>query len=221
MGQLEHIVTPLHRRAQRDYLGRMQDDKAHCMKVAREYGQSFWDGDRRYGYGGYRYDGRWKVVAEAFIERYGLRDGDSILDVGCGKGFLLHELRLLLPHCRICGFDLSAYAVANAKEEVRPYLSVADAAQTPWPYADRAFDFAFSLATLHNLKIGALKGALEEFSRVSKRQYLMVESYRNETEQFNLQCWALTCYSFYMPDEWQWLFKTFGYDGDYEFIYFE
>ena len=221
MGELVDIVTPLHKATKRDYLGRMQDQKPLCMQVAREYGEDFWDGERRFGYGGYRYDGRWRVVAERFIERYGLKDGQSILDIGCGKGFLLYELSRLLPHSRLCGFDVSEYAVANANEEIRDCLLLHDAACAPWPFKDGEFDFAFSLATLHNLKIWGLKNAFSEFARVSKRQYMMLESYRNEVEQFNLQCWALTCYSFYMPDEWEWLFREFGYPGDYEFIYFE
>ena len=49
----------------------------------------------------------------------------------------------------------------------------------------------------------------------------MVESYRSELEQFNLQCWALTAESFFDDEEWVWLYRHFGYTGDYEFIYFE
>ncbi len=219
--KLVNIVTPLHKATSRNYLQRMQDEKAHCMKIARNYDRDFWDGDRRYGYGGYKYDGRWSKVAEKFIEKYRLKDGDRILDIGCGKGFLLYEIKKLLPNTAICGFDISSYAIEHAKEEVRDSLFAHDAADTPWPFADNEFDFAFSLATLHNLKINQLKAALVEFNRISKQQYLMVESFRNETEQFNLQCWALTCFSFYTPEEWIWLYNEFGYQGDYEFIYFE
>lgn len=220
MGKLVDVVTPLHKATVRDYIGRMQDEKVHCMEIAREYGKDFWDGDRRYGYGGYKYDGRWKVVAEKFIELYDLEDGCSILDVGCGKGFLLHELKLLLPNSRIVGFDISSYGIDNSKEEVREYLTIHNAADVPWKYEDKEFDFAFSLATLHNLKIYELAGALTEMARVSKDQYLMVESFRNAEEQFNLQCWALTCYSFFTPEEWTWIYGQHGYTGDYEFIYF-
>ncbi|HEY8200251.1 MAG TPA: SAM-dependent methyltransferase, partial [Actinomycetota bacterium] len=87
MGKLVDLVTPLHMQTRRDYLGRMQDDKVQCMRKAREYGPDYWDGDRRYGYGGYRYiPGRWRPVAEALIQNYDLRPGDAVLDVGCGKG---------------------------------------------------------------------------------------------------------------------------------------
>jgi len=220
MGQLLNIVTPLHTATKRDFLGRMQDEKIACMQVARQYGKDFWDGDRRYGYGGYRYDGRWAPVAEHLIEHYGLQSNSSILDVGCGKGYLLYEIKKLLPDARIAGFDISAYAIDNAKKELRGDLFVHQA-QDPYPFEDDEFDLVISLATLHNLAVQDLKVALQETERVGKNAYLVVESFRSEAELFNLQCWALTCEAFHRPASWVWLFGQWGYRGDYEFIYFE
>lgn len=215
-----NVITPLHKKTQRDYIGRMVDDKVACMKVARAYGFDFWDGERRYGYGGYRYDGRWATVAEALIENYDLPSDARILDVGCGKAFLLHEFKQLLPEAFVAGFDVSQYAIERAKETVRDALFVHDAKDL-LPYADDEFDLVISLTTLHNLQIGGLKSALGEIERVGKNKYVVVESYRDELELFNLQCWALTCEMFLRPEEWVWLFEEFGYTGDYEFIYFE
>jgi SAM-dependent methyltransferase len=220
MGTERSIVTALHVRTKRDYLPRMVDDKVSCMRVAREYGPAFWDGDRRFGYGGYSYDGRWAVAAARLIEAYGLRDGAKILDVGCGKGFLLYELKRLLPHAEVVGFDISEYAIANAKEEIRSSVFV-HRAQDPFPFDGQTFDLALSITTLHNLRLPELKVALTEMERTARERFLVVESYRDENEQFNLQCWALTCESFFYPDEWIWLFNEFGYTGDYEFIYFQ
>ncbi len=220
MKQLLNIITPLHKRATRDYLGRMQDAKIECMKVAKKYGQEFWDGDRRFGYGGYRYDGRWKVVAEQLIELYHLPENAKILDVGCGKGHLLFELKKLLPKSEIAGFDISEYAVKNAKEEIRDCLFT-HKAEEAYPYPDKNFDLVISLTTLHNLQVFELKTALREIERVGKDKYLTVEAYRNDAELFNLECWALTCAAFHTPQEWVWLLGEFGYSGDYEFIYFE
>ena len=106
MGKL-NVITILHKKTKRDYVGRMNDDKAECMKIAKEYGKDFWDGDRKYGYGGYKYDGRWSVVAKKLIEIYALPKDAKILDVGCGKGFLLYEFKKLLPDSKITGFDIS------------------------------------------------------------------------------------------------------------------
>lgn len=220
MGTLQQIVTPLHKRTTRDYLARMVDDKIHCMGVAKQYGFDYWDGDRRYGYGGYSYDGRWEPVARKLIETYGLTDSSRILDVGCGKAFLLYEIRKLLPGCEITGFDSSQYAIANAKPEIRDRLHLARA-QDPYPYKDNQFDLVISLTTLHNLEIGDLAKALGEIERVGRHKYIVVESYRNDAELFNLECWALTCAAFFSQPEWVWLYTHLGYTGDYEFIYFE
>lgn len=221
MGQLRNFVTQLHQASKRDYLARMVDDKVQCMKIAKQYGFDYWDGDRRYGYGGYKYmPGRWKPVAEALIKTYNLGPGSKVLDVGCGKGFLLHEMLLLEPELQIKGFDISAYALEQASVLAKPNLFL-HKAQSPYPFADQEFDLTISLGTLHNLRLFELKAALAEIERVGRQGYVMLESYRNEQELFNLQCWALTCESFFDDEEWVWLYQQFGYSGDYEFIYFE
>lgn len=221
MGQLLEIVTPLHQQTKRDYLARMVDDKVACMKIAKQYGADYWDGDRRFGYGGYRYmPGRWKPVAEALIRHYKLGPGSKVLDVGCGKGFLLHEMLLLEPELQVRGFDISAYGIGCASDLVKPQLFLHQA-QTIYPFADQAFDLVISLGTLHNLRLFDLKTALTEIGRVGRQAYVMVESYRNELEMFNLECWALTAESLFDTEEWVWLYEQFGYSGDYEFIYFE
>ncbi|TRZ54082.1 class I SAM-dependent methyltransferase [bacterium] len=221
MGRLLSIMTPLHKMTKRDYVARMVDDKVHCMLKAKEYEFDYWDGDRRYGYGGYRFmPGRWTPVAQALIDIYDLKDGAKILDVGCGKAFLLYELKRLLPGSEIIGFDISKHGLSDAKEEVRPYL-FRYRAQDAYPWGDNQFDLVISMGCLHNLRIFELKNALKEIERVGKRKYIMMESYRNEEELFNLQCWALTAETFFDTAEWIWLFDHFGYSGDYEFIYFE
>lgn len=219
MGKLLNIITPLHTSTKRDYIGRMTDNKIEAMKKARKYGFDYWDGDRRYGYGGYRYDGRWKSVAEKLIKTYKLPSDAKILDVGCGKAHLLFELAKLLPKAEIIGFDISQYGIDHAPEEVRDRLIIHDAAQS-YPWDDSYFDLVISINTLHNLQMPQLKHAFREIDRVGKRKYLVVEGYRNETELFNLECWALTAEAFFHQSEWIWLFKQFGYTGDYEFIYF-
>lgn len=221
MRQLKNFVTPLHQATKRDYLARMIDDKVVCMLKAKEYGGDYWDGDRRYGYGGYRFiEGRWKPVAEALIADYKLTNDSSILDVGCGKGFLLYEIKKILPGIKIVGFDISKHGIENSHPDIKPFIMV-HRAQDPYPFKDKEFDLVISLTTLHNLRLFELQTALKEIERVGKQGYVMLESYRNELEQFNLQCWALTCESFFDKEEWIWLYEHFGYTGDFEFIYFE
>lgn len=221
MGQLLNLVTPLHKATKRDYLARMVDDKVACMMKAKEYEGDYWDGDRRFGYGGYKYlPGRWKPVAQAMIDRYGLKAGSRVLDVGCGKGFLLYEMQLIEPGLELVGFDISNHGLSNRHPDLRANL-FKYRAQDAYPFGDKHFDLVISLATLHNLRVFELKNALAEIERVGKQGYVMLESYRNEQEMFNLECWALTAESLFDTAEWIWLYQHFGYTGDYEFIYFE
>ena len=220
MGKLVNFVTPLHQATSRAYIDRMVDDKVRCMLKAKEYEADYWDGNRRYGYGGYKYiPGRWKPVAEALIENYNLTNDSSVLDVGCGKGYLLYEIKLLLPDIQIVGFDISNYGLTNSKKEIREQL-FNHPAEEVYPYEDDSFDLVISIGCLHNLRIQELETALGEIQRVSKRAYTLVESYRSLSEFFNLQCWALTANSLFDVDEWMWIYSKFGYTGDYEFIYF-
>ena len=221
MGNLVNYSTSLHQATKREYIKRMVDDKINCMLKAKEYEFDYWDGSRRYGYGGYKYiPGRWKPVAELLIKNYKLTNDSSVLDVGCGKAFLLYEMKLLLPNLKISGFDISKHGLAEAKKEIKKDLFI-HRVQEIYPFKDKQFDLVISLGCLHNLRIFELEVALKEIERVGKQGYVMLESYRNEEELFNLQCWALTCESFFDEKEWIWIYNHFGYTGDYEFIYFK
>ena len=221
MGKLVNYVTPLHQATRRTYIDRMMDEKVHCMIKAKQYEYDYWDGDRRYGYGGYKYmPGHWKPVAESLIENYKLDNDSSVLDVGCGKAYLLYEMKLILPGLRVVGFDISNHGLSDSRPEIRDDLFIARA-QDPYKFNDNEFDLVITLGCLHNLRIFELQIALSEIERVGKQGYIMLESYRNEQEQFNLQCWALTCESFFDHEEWPWIYNHFGFTGDYEFIYFE
>ena len=215
------FILKLHRNTKRNYVERVvSHDKAESAEIAIKYGRDYWDGDRSYGYGGYTYDGRWRGVAEDMVRHYGLQPGARILDVGCGKGFLLYEFTQVLPGAQVSGIDISSYAVENAKHEIRDSLTVGNA--TALPYPDKSFDFVVSVTTLHNLFNYELDAALREIERVSRgAKHVIVESYRNEREKANLLYWQLTCRSFYTPAEWEWFFKRSGYTGDYSYIVFE
>ena len=199
----------------------MNDAKVHCMDVAEKFGHQYWDGDRRYGYGGYDYiPGRWRPVAIKIIETYGLNNNSRLLDLGCGKGFLLHELQLLLPELNIVGLDCSEYGISNSTALIANKLSKFDCRKS-LEFDNKSFDLVISLGLLHNFRLQEVFSALKEIDRVGKASYVMVESYRNNSELHNLQCWALTAKSFHDVDEWRWIHQESGFNGDYEFIFFE
>jgi len=218
------FMSPLHKSTARDYLARVNDSdfpKAKAAELAKKWGFDYWDGDRRINYGGYRYmEGRWEKVAKLMADHYKLKAGDKILDIGCGKGFLLFDFTKVVPGIEVFGVDVSEYAIEHSKEEIKSKLQVANA--TKLPFADHEFDFVFSLNTFHNLHAYDLELALLEMSRVAKsKKYICVESYRNEQEKANLLYWQVTCEAFCTPEEWDWWFKKTSYEGDHSFIYFE
>ena len=217
-----NLVQSLHASTKRNYVQRVvEHDKAESAAVARQWGHDYWDGERRYGYGGYHYDGRWRPLAQALIDRYGIRAGMSVLDVGCGKGYLLYEFTQLVPDLKIAGIDISRYGIDNAKEEVQPFLKVGSAVELPYP--DHSFDLVVSLGVLHNLPLEDVFRAVPEIERVGRgaSKYLMVELFRNEREKANLLYWQLTCLSFHSPESWAWIYNRCGYTGDHGFIFFE
>ena len=217
------FLSVVHKSTKRDYLARVNDPdfpKAVAAERAKKWDFDYWDGDRRINYGGYKYmPGRWEKVAKAMADHYGIKPGDKILDVGCGKGFLLYDFTLVVPGVEVHGIDISQYAIDNSKEEVRDRLQVGSATRLPWP--DKHFDLVYSLNTLHNLHAYDLDLALREIERVGKKnKYICVESYRTEVEKANLLYWQVTCEAFNTPEEWEWWFKQTGYTGDHSFIYF-
>ena len=220
MAEIDFIPS-VHQSTKRNYLERMvEHDKARAATLARQWDFDYWDGDRSTGYGGYSYDGRWRPVAEAMASHYGLGPDSRILDVGCGKAFLLYEFTRVVPGISVAGMDISNYAIENSKPEIRDTLELGNATKLSYP--DNAFDLVYSLNTIHNLAIFDLFSALGEIERVGKNyKYVVSESYRTEQEKVNLMCWQLTCEAFFRPEEWQWIFEKCGYTGDHGFIYFE
>lgn len=221
MGELKEFIQSVHQKTKRSYIERaVREDRAECMDIASKFDKDYWDGQRHHGYGGYSYDGRWESVAQRMIDAYQLNNESKILDIGCGKGYLLLELKKLLPKCTIAGLDISKYAIQESHPEVKDFLICGTAQKLP--FKDDSFDLIVSNMTLHNLTIDQLFDSLKEIERVSKKNsWLCVESFRNHDEKINMINWQLTCKSFYSPDEWKWIFQKSNYSGDYEFAYFE
>jgi len=220
LGKEQFYVNYRHKNTKRNCLERMNDDKIFCMKVAKKYGKDYWDGYRRYGYGGYKYIRDYhKYLAINLIRLYKLTPESKILDVGCGKGYLVYEISKLLNSSNVYGCDISKYAIKNSKKEIKKNIFLHDA-RKKFIFNDKHFDFVFSNTTLHNFKLPDLYYSLKEIERIASKKYICVESYRNEKEQFNLQCWALTAETIIDKKSWLWLFNQVRYTGDYEFIYF-
>lgn len=201
-------------RGKRNVCARAEAKSAEIVAISREYGELYFDGPRTYGYGGYRYDGRWIPVAEDIVSHFKLKPGDRILDVGCAKGFLVKDLLKACPGLEVYGLDISEYALMKCEPEVVGRLHLGNATKLPFP--NNSFSAVISLNTVHNLERSELITALREIERLAPgRGFVQVDSYRTPQQKALFEEWVLTAKFHDYPDGWVSLFKEAGYTGDY------
>ena len=182
------------------------------IRISREYGETYFDGLREYGYGGYRYDGRWQPVAKDIVDHFGLKPGDRVLDVGCAKGFLVKDLVALGVDAY--GLDISRYALMHCEPEVIGRLHLGSADSLPFP--DSSFAAVLSINTIHNLSRDRCKIALREIQRLAPgKGFVQVDSYRTPEQKEVFESWVLTAEFYDYPDGWVSLFNEAGYTGDW------
>ena len=183
-------------------------------QISRKFDIEYFDGDRMYGYGGYNYHPRfWTETVKEFYKHYKMYDGYKILDVGCGKGFMMYDFLQLNPKLDIKGLELSNYAISNAKPEVVNLIDQGNALELP--YESQSFDLIISINTIHNLNNDDLKRSLKEICRVSKNSFITVDAWRNDEEKKRMLQWNLTALSYMHVDNWKKLFKEVSYDRDF------
>ena len=186
-------------------------------EISRRFDFDYFDGDRRHGYGGYGYHPRfWTETVDLFTTHYGLTNDSAVLDVGCGKGFMLKDFSLRLPGAQFAGVDISSYAIKHAHPDVADLVKVANA--TDLPFSDDAFDLVISINTIHNLERDGCLLALKEIQRVSRcHAFVMVDGWKNSEEQDLLRRWVLTARTMLSAEDWLALMKEANYQGDYAF----
>ncbi len=202
------FVSLVHKSTKRDYLARVtQRDKAEVAEMAIKFDYDYWDGSRETGYGGYKYDGRWRKVADAMVAAYGIKPGMRVLDVGSGKGFLLHDFRESVPGLEVAGIDISSYGIEHTMEGVKPFCQVGIGGEAALPrQAFRSRDLDQHAA--QSLQLRPRRGVARNRTRRPRRANIIcVEAYRNEREKVNLMYWQLTCRIFHTPEEWDFEFK--------------
>jgi SAM-dependent methyltransferase len=202
-------------KAKRDLTARGNSKTEADREIARKFGEDFFDGDRRHGYGGFSYSSRfWQPVIPDFKAHWSLSAESSILDVGCAKGFMLYDFQQLIPGISVTGIDISKYAIDNALPEVKDNLSIGCASQID--FDDNSFDVVISINTIHNLDIDGCAQALREIERVQRKgSFITVDAYRNAEEKERMLAWNLTAKTIMSVDEWRIFFGKCGYTGDF------
>jgi len=194
---------------------RAEEKDPEVIRISRQYGREYFDGDRKYGYGGYRYDGRWRPVARDIIAHFSLKPRMRVLDVGCGKGFLVKDLILECPGLEAFGLDISHYALMHCEKEVVGRLHLGTATSLPFP--DGSFDCVLSLNTIHNFERKDVVVAMREIQRLSGgRAFVQVDSYRTPEEREIAVSWIITAKFHDYPEGWLKTYAEAGYTGDYD-----
>jgi len=213
MGKEVNLLAKLPK-GKRNVAARATAKTPEIIAKSREYGFDYFDGSRDFGYGGYRYDGRWIPVAEDIVKHFGLKAGDRVLDVGAAKGFLVKDLLKACPGLEVFGLDISKYALMHCEPEVVGRLHLGSAHDLPFP--DKSFSAVLCINTVHNLARPDLIRALKEIERLAPgRGFVQVDSYRTPEQKALFEEWVLTAKHHDYPQGWIDLFKEAGYTGDY------
>ncbi len=202
-------------KTKRDLDSREKAKSEKTREIARKFEKDFFDGDRKYGYGGFNYNEKyWTNVVKDFKEYWNLDSKSKVLDVGCAKGFMLYDLIKLIPGIQVKGLDISNYAIKNSMEDVKKNLIVGNAKNLP--FEDNEFDVVISINSIHNLDIEDCGKSLREIERVSKKNsFITVDAYSNDIEKKRMEAWNLTGKTIMSIDEWKKFFKENNYTGDY------
>jgi SAM-dependent methyltransferase len=208
-------------RSKRNIDKRTTAQSAENIRIAREYGREYFDGTRDTGYGGYHYNPRfWTAVAEDMVAHWNLKPADRVLDVGCGKGFLVKDLMRVCPGLEVFGVDISEYALLNCEPEVVGRLHLGDCMKMPFP--DNSFAAVTAINVVHNLERADCITAVREIERLAPaRGYIQVDSYRTAHERELFLSWVLTAKTHYDPAGWKQLYAEAGYTGDYHWTIIE
>jgi SAM-dependent methyltransferase len=177
---------------------------------------AYYDGDRRNGYGGFAYDGRWRRLIPRLAARYGLDARSRVLDIGCKKGFFLHDLKEAFPGITAKGVENHPYPLETGLESVR-----ADMMLSPYhslPFDDDSFDFVLAFSAIYMQTLGDVLKTLREIQRVGRgRAYVTVGAYSTMREREQFERWTLLGTTVLHVDEWMEVFQAAGYTGDYFF----
>ena len=187
-------------------------NKFNAWKLNEEY----YDGKRINGYGGFKYDGRWKKILPKIIKRYKLNNNFKILEIGCKKGFLLYDLKCLIPRIKVVGIENHAYPILKADKKIRKHLLKKNYYDLK-SYKKNEFDLVIGFNSIYMQNLGDVIKTLEQIARISRKSYISIASYKNKTDRDRFLDWTLLGTTILKKEEWRKIFKLVSYNGDYYF----
>ena len=184
--------------------------------VASYRGKEFYDGKRENGYGGFRYDGRWLSVAKKIFKFYKLKNNSKILQIGCDKGFLLHDIKKLYPKSKVRGIEVSDYAIKSSNKSIKKFIKKSVFFELP--FKKKEFDFVIAIGAVYSLNLVNAIKCLKEIKRVGNgKSFITLGSYENESDYRLFRYWTLLGSTILSKKEWLQVLRHTKYTGDYKF----
>ena len=195
----------------RSVIKRSIKNKFHAWKLSNQY----YDGHRNNGYGGFKYDGRWLKILPKIIKKYKIKENAKILDLGCKKGFIMKDFKILLPNCEVWGIEDHKYPIINAEKEIKS--KIIKSKYYDIPFEDNYFDFTIGFSSIYRYNFYDLVETIKEIKRVSKKSFITLGAYSNEKNRVIFNKWSLLGTTILHEKEWIELFKLLKFSGDYYF----
>ena len=184
--------------------------------LANNFGYDFYDGDRENGYGGFKYDGRWKKFLIKIIKKYKLNKNSRVLDISAKKGFFMHDLTLLVPGIKVYGVEDHKYPIITSMKSVKGNIKLLKS-YCDIDYKKDFFDFVHAHNAIYRYSFRDLIKIIKIISKISKKAHITIPSYSNNLDRIKFLDWSLHGAVLLKKKEWRELFKNLGYKGDYYF----
>ncbi len=185
------------------------------LENVRHQGKLYFDGPRSLGYGGYKsVKDYWKSIANELIDKFNFSTNDTILDIGCAKGYMVQELTKR-GYPKTYGIDISEYAINSSPSSISEKLINASVVKIPFP--TNFFDFSLCIDVLQEIPKELIPASIREISRVSKNSLVVVPAIKDNSlkSKNEFLSWSITAINAKTSEQWEELFKTSGYTNYY------
>ena len=182
--------------------------------LANDLDNKFYDGERINGYGGFKYDERWKVFLKKIIHKYKLNKNSVVLDIGCKKGFFIKDLQDLIPGITVYGIEDHRYPISKSLPSVKKNIKYVSS-YYDIKFKKNYFDFVHAHNSIYRYSLRDMIKVIKKISFISKKSHITVPVYYNEKERSKFLDWSLLGGIILKEKDWKQMFKFLNYKGDY------